>query len=277
MEYIAGLWFLTEKTDRTECFDNDVLPSDCTPTADGGATDWYRQVNETTSYAGFGQVDWRFADGFELTVGGRYSHDKKEIDNDAIAGDFVVINQTFSNSVSESWSAFTPKVALAWLPNENATIYGAVSWGFKSGGFAAAPQGIEFTEPLDQEEALNYEVGIKADLGGNFRVNAAVFYTQYQDLQIQTFGPLTAAAAFGTFQTFNAGDAEIFGAELEATWILTDPVDPVRVLRLPGQRIRGHEHSGYGLSGPVRAEPDPGSRAQVQYQCGLHPSIGERR
>ena len=222
VDYIAGLWFLTEKTDRTECFDNDVLPSDCTPTADDGATDWYRQVNETTSYAGFGQVDWRFAEGWELTLGGRYSYDRKEIDNDAIAGDFVVINQTFSNSVSENWSAFTPKIALAYLPGENATIYGAVSWGFKSGGFAAAPQGIEFTEPLDQEEALNYEVGIKADLGGSFRLNAAVFYTEYQDLQIQTFGPLTAAAAFGTFQTFNAGDAEIFGAELEATWIVTD-------------------------------------------------------
>ena len=222
VDAIAGLWFLTEKTDRTECFDNDVLPSDCTPTADGGATDWYRQVNETTSFAGFGQVDWRFADGFELTIGGRYSHDRKEIDNDAIAGDFVVINQTFSNSVSESWSAFTPKIALAWLPVDNATVYGAVSWGFKSGGFAAAPQGIEFTEPLDQEEALNYEVGVKADLGGNFRLNAALFFTEYQDLQIQTFGPLTAAAAFGTFQTFNAGDAEILGAEIEATWILTD-------------------------------------------------------
>lgn len=220
--YVAGLWFLSEETDRTECFDNDVQTSDCTPTADDGATDWYRQVNQTTSYAGFGQVDWRFADDWELTVGGRYSHDKKKIDNHAIAGDFVVINQTFSNSVSETWSAFTPKVALAFQPTDTATVYGAVSWGFKSGGFAAAPQGIEFTEPLDQEEALNYELGVKADLGDSLRVNAALFFTEYQDLQIQTFGPLTAAAAFGTFQTFNAGDAEIFGIELEATLIVTD-------------------------------------------------------
>ncbi len=222
VDAIAGLWFLSERTDRTECFDNDVLPSDCTPTADGGATDWYRQVNETTSYAGFGQVDWRFSDGWELTLGGRYSHDRKEIDNQAVAGDFVVINQTFSNSVSESWSAFTPKVALAYQVADSATIYGAVSWGFKSGGFAAAPQGIEFTEPLDQEEALNYEVGMKADFSERFRLNAAVFHTQYDDLQIQTFGPLTAAAAFGTFQTFNAGDADVLGVELEATWLLTD-------------------------------------------------------
>ena len=122
LDYIAGLWFLREETDRTECFDNDVQTSDCTPTADGGATDWYRQANETTSYAAFGQVDWMLAQGWELTVGGRYSYDKKQIENDAIAGDFVVINQTFSNSVSENWSAFTPRLSLAYTPNDNATV-----------------------------------------------------------------------------------------------------------------------------------------------------------
>lgn len=222
IDYVAGLWYLREETDRTECFDNDVVTSDCTPTADNGATDWYRQVNRTTSYAAFGQFDWVFADAWELTVGGRYSADRKSIDNDAIAGDFVVINQTFSNSVSENWSAFTPKFSLALMPNDETTIYGAVSWGFKSGGFAAAPQGIEFTEPLDQEEAVNFELGVKTDLAGTLRLNAALFYTEYQDLQMQTFGPLTAAAAFGTFQTFNAGDANIKGLEVEATWVVTE-------------------------------------------------------
>jgi iron complex outermembrane receptor protein len=220
--YVAGLWLSHEETDRTECFDNDSTPSDCIPDADDGATDWYRQVNETTSYAAFGQFDWIFAESWILTMGGRYSYDEKEIDNDTIAGDFVVINQTFSNSVSENWSAFTPKVSLAYQPTDNVNIYGTISQGFKSGGFAAAPQGEEFTEPLDQEEALNYEFGIKADVTDNFRLNTAVFFTEYTDLQIQTFGPLNAGASFGTFQTFNAGDAEIFGAEIEATWAITE-------------------------------------------------------
>lgn len=222
INYVAGLWYLTEETDRTECFDNDADVSDCTPDADGGATDWYRQDNKTTSYAVFGQFDWDLAEQWKLTLGGRFSYEEKEIDNQANAGDFVVINQTFANAVSEDWSAFTPKISLAYQPNDTTNIYATISQGFKSGGFAAAPQGIEFTEPLDQEEALNYELGLKSDLSDNFRLNAAVFYTEYKDLQIQTFGPLTAGAAFGTFQTFNAGDATIFGVELEATWLVTD-------------------------------------------------------
>ena len=222
--YVAGLWFLNEETDRTECFDNDPEPdaTDCTFDFDGGATDGYRQVNETTGYAAFGQFDWAFAENWKLTLGGRYSFEEKEIDNIANEGDFVVINQTFSNSISEDWSAFTPKVSLAYQPTEATNVFAAIAKGFKSGGFAAAPQGIEFTAPLDQEEALNYELGFKSDLVDNFRLNAAVFFTEYEGLQIQTFGPLVTGAAFGTFQTFNAGDAEIFGVELEATWVISD-------------------------------------------------------
>ena len=274
IDFVTGLWYLSEETDRTECFDNDVMTSDCTPTADNGATDWYRQVNQTTSYAAFGQFDWTFAPQWELTVGGRYSADTKEIDNNAIAGDFVVINQTFSNSVSESWSAFTPKLSLAFFPNEDTTIYGAASWGFKSGGFAAAPQGIEFTEPLDQEEALNFEIGLKTDIASNFRLNTALFSTDYQDLQIQTFGPLTAAAAFGTFQTFNAGDAEIQGLEVEATWVLTEQLTLSGFYALAGQRVWRHQHPRDRIPRSVRSGPDSCTGQEIQCQRRLLPVVG---
>lgn len=249
LSYVAGLWFLREKTDRTECFDNDVEMSDCTPTADDGMTDWYNQVNKTTSYAAFGQLDWDLSDRWTLTLGGRYSHEKKEIDNDANAGDFVVINQTFSNSAKESWSAFTPKASLAFAPNDAVNLYFAVAKGFKSGGFPAAPQGIEFTQPLDQEEALNYELGLKINWNNQFRLQAAAFHTEYEALQIQTFGPLTPAAAFGTFQTFNAGDAEVQGLEVEAVWALTD--------RLTLSGFYGFQNSKFGdTSIPGTAFPD---------------------
>lgn len=222
INYVSGLWFSTEKTDRTECFDNDPTPSDCTANADGGLTDWYRQVNETTSYAVFGQLDWELDEEWTFTLGGRYSYDEKEIDNEAIAGDFVIINQTFSNSVADDWSAFTLKASLAYQVSQGTNVFFTYAEGFKSGGFAAAPQGIEFTNPLDQEESTNYELGLKSDLSDSFRLNAALFYTEYEGLQIQTFGPLNTGASFGTFQTFNSGDANILGIELEATWLITD-------------------------------------------------------
>ena len=220
IDYVAGLWYLSEETDRTECFDLS-LDSDCTTAADGGLTDWYRQVNATESYAAFAQIDWLLSENWTLALGGRYTYERKEIDNQAVAGQFVIINQTFSSSESENWEAFTPRASLTYKASDTASAYATIATGFKSGGFPAAPQGIEFTLPLEQEEAINYEVGFKSDLGGVIRINAAAFYTDYQDLQMQTFGPLTPAAAFGTFQTFNAGDAEIMGLEVEATWLVS--------------------------------------------------------
>jgi iron complex outermembrane receptor protein len=222
IEYVSGLWYSKEDTDRTECFDNDPTPSDCTPDADGGLTDWYRQVNEATSYAAFGQFDWELDEQWTLTLGGRYSYEEKEIDNEAVAGDFVIINQTFSNTVKDDWNALTLKGSIAYQVSNQTNVYFTYAEGFKSGGFAAAPQGIEFTQPLDQEESTNFEFGFKSDLSDLFRLNAALFYTEYEGLQIQTFGPLTTGASFGTFQTFNAGDANIAGIELEATWIISD-------------------------------------------------------
>ena len=72
-------------------------------------SDRYRQMNETDSYAGFGQVDWLLTENVKLTVGGRYNYEKKEIVNNAVAGDFVVINQTFANTKEEVWTSFIPK------------------------------------------------------------------------------------------------------------------------------------------------------------------------
>ena len=230
LNYVFGFWYLNEQTNRFEVFD---IIADKNITG----SDRYRQINETDSYAGFGQVDWLLTEGVTLTVGGRYTYEKKEIVNDAVAGDFVVINQTFANTREETWTSFIPKISLTWQPREAMTVYGTIAKGFKSGGFPAAPTTIVDTEPLAQEEALNYEVGLKSDLLDNVRLNTAFFYTKYEDLQIQRFGPRLGCVenpatpqieCFGAFQTFNASDAEVKGVELELTWV------PVENLTLSG-------------------------------------------
>ena len=230
LNYVFGFWYLNEQTNRFEVFD--ILAD-----KNINGSDRYRQMNETDSYAGFGQVDWVLTENVKLTVGGRYNYEKKEIVNDAVAGDFVVINQTFANSKEEVWTSFIPKISLTWQPRETVTLYGTISKGFKSGGFPAAPTTVIDTEPLAQEEALSYEIGLKSDLLNNVRLNTAFFYTEYKDLQIQSFGPRLGCVedtttqqleCFGVFQTFNASDAEVKGVELELTWI------PVENLTLSG-------------------------------------------
>lgn len=260
INYVAGLWYLGEKTDRTECFDLNgggpagapgaatldaaTAGTDCTPLTDG--SEGYQQINEADSYALFGQVDIELTERLKLVIGGRYSYEEKSIINRAVtnerlpgtpatgcvgrgnqpgynASGLCIIAQNFGPLlVKDSWNAFTPKVSLSFQLRDDANVYVVYSEGFKSGGFAAAPQTEEDARrTLDQEEATNIEVGFKGVFGGILRLNASIFRVEYKGLQIQNFGtPANQVGAFGRFLTFNAGDAEVTGLEAEATVLI---------------------------------------------------------
>ena len=55
----------------------------------------------------------------------------------------------------------------------------------------------------------------------SLRLNVTAFYMDYQDLQIVRFGPVEGSA-FGTFITTNIGSADIYGLEIESTWLVTE-------------------------------------------------------
>lgn len=225
LHYVTGLWFMREDTNRLRMF---LLPSIDPDPADA---DRYRGIDRTISEAAFGQADWQFADLWTLTVGGRYSHDFKHIDNDAIhgvSGVLFIIPDTFANEREAGWGKFTPKVSVRYQPTADLNLYATVSEGFKSGGFAASPTSLADTNPLKPEEATNYELGAKAELSQRLQMNLALFETRYKDLQIQAFGPPAGCVptptvpCFGQFETFNAGTAEARGAELEMRWLPLD-------------------------------------------------------
>ena len=233
LSYVAGLWLLTEETTRTECFDRETDEmGDCSIVhADGtnDGSDYYSQSNETSSFALFGQVNYQLTERLRLTAGGRYSSEDKSIDNTTLKGDFVVINETFSNSKSASWSKFTPRLSLNYDLSDTATVYATFSEGFKSGGFPGAPQSEAESEAIDQEEATNIEFGYKADINSNLRLALAYFDTEYDGLQVQSFGPRPdcvgdSTQCFGVFRTFNAGSATISGVELELDYLASRSV-----------------------------------------------------
>ena len=127
---------------------------------------------------------------------------------------------------SDDWNDFSPMASLQYRPTADTMLFGAVSKGFKSGGFAGS-QGIESraSAPVEPESALNYELGFKGDLANNtLRLNITAFFTDYEDLQVVRFGPGAAndPDSFGTFVTTNIGTAEILGLETDFIWNITD-------------------------------------------------------
>lgn len=289
--YTAGVYFFQEETERTEIFrttvageyNNPDLPFQVTDVGSQAifGNDYTKTENKTTSYAIFAQGDWDLTDKIILTVGARYTMDKKDYAATAVncgqvaaadpslagtefaawaecggvgASGLNIVAETFRVTPDDSWSDFSPKIALQYMASDSTMFYASASRGFKSGGFAGS-QGVESAadNPVDQETALNYEVGFKSDLTDSFRLNATAFYMDYQDLQVVRFGPVEGSA-FGTFQTTNLGSADVTGAELEATYFVTDALrfdGFVAWLDSEGQDlvINGVDYSGQPLLG----------------------------
>lgn len=202
------------------------------------------QVNDSTAWAIYGQSTWVLNDRMNLTAGLRYSTEEKEytVSGQAfldIFGDaentlaytgipsIDVLNQTaiavtvqqFDElTAKDDWDNVSGRLALNWQVTDDVMLFGTLSTGFKSGGYTGSPSsasraGVSF----DPEEALNIEIGTKAYfLDHRLRLNASVFSTDYDDLQVTFFTvPLGSTAAFGEFFTENASSAEITGLEAE--------------------------------------------------------------
>ena len=122
-----------------------------------------------------------------------------------------------------SESKFSPDVKLIWEPSRDALLYASWAQGFKSGGFdfrannrAFYPTMAESFE-FEDEQATNYELGGKFTLfGGNAQLNAAAFFTEFEDLQISIFDGTLG------FNVGNAASAEIMGLEMDGQWAVTD-------------------------------------------------------
>ncbi|MEO0410417.1 MAG: TonB-dependent receptor [Pseudomonadota bacterium] len=203
---------------------------------------------KNTAYAAFTQATFDVTDRLSATFGIRYSEDDKEFTPLSIAtsaglpslvgvilpnayaapGGIAIAPGTQFVDPSTAEASFDDisilaSVAYQWTPEIQ--TYASFSQGYKSGGFDQRYAGTQpepavgadeniFNNPIsgfDPEELTTYEIGFKSDLFDNrVRLNIAAYFSEYKDLQLivrETFNPIT----------FNGGDAEIMGFELETT------------------------------------------------------------
>ncbi len=117
-----------------------------------------------------------------------------------------------AGTAERSFEDWTPHINLAYKWTEDLLTYLSYSEGFKSGGFVQRvfPPKTEVPS-FEPESAKVYELGFKW-LGADerLRLNGAVFFTDYEDLQIEVNDGIAPV-------TRNAAEAEITGFELELT------------------------------------------------------------
>ena len=173
-------------------------------------------AQHTESYAGFFEGDYRFSDAWTLTLGGRYTHDKKDSGLIDPQMPQLATKGSLSNPFEESWSEFTPKASLRYRYSPDLMVFGLYSKGFRAGGFSGRPNSYEAASaPYNPETVDNFEVGIKSEwFDDRLRLNASVYYMEYKDKQEEQSVPATQGTGQQTI-VFNASTAEIKGLEVD--------------------------------------------------------------
>jgi iron complex outermembrane recepter protein len=195
-------------------------------------------TSKRDSWAAWAQAEWHLNDQWSLVAGGRYSEEKKydafgqAIVSIALTGvppgsDFASYptgpGQPVFGPNEDSWDSFAPRVGINWKASDDLFLFAFFQRAFKSGGFNMNANVAEvFNTPFDQEQADNYEVGIKSEwLDNRLRLNANVFHTEYKDVQRNILRPAATGVGVITF-TGNAASLEADGVELEITAAPTD-------------------------------------------------------
>ncbi|MDO9441185.1 MAG: TonB-dependent receptor, partial [Beijerinckiaceae bacterium] len=164
------------------------------------------------SIAAFGQMEWRLAPTLQLTVGGRYTSDRKTYRGQlSIPAQTPPLPPPFGPDIRQraTFNKFTPRIALDWKPSDRVTAYASWSQGFKAGGFGTAGALTPGFGPFEPETVNNYELGLKTNsFDRRLTANLTGFWADYKNLQY----PFYVAPA--TIIT-NAGKARVRGVELE--------------------------------------------------------------
>jgi len=191
--------------------------------------------SHTKAFAAYTQVDYAFTDQLKLTLGARYTHEKKDISRLLVANGFTVADIPFGAVPDAKYNSFTPAATLSFQANPDVNIYARYARGFKSGGFNGetntfgAPgspvdcptQPAELCNPYKPETVDSYELGVKTRLlGGKMILNLSAFWDEHKNIQLSVFKADGAAAS----QVLNAARARVRGLEAELT---VRPIDAI--------------------------------------------------
>ena len=214
-KFVSGLFYLHENITGSEAGPLDLLAV--------GGPDFFVQGFfgggrlKTDAAAAYAQDTYSVTDRLRLTLGGRYSWERKRVDDQS---DFD-LNRPYSPANvplspqhvdHKVFRSFTPKIGIDYDLGPRTLAYASWSRGFKSGTYNLGAAG----PPLKPEKVDAYEAGLKTTLAdGRLRANIAGFYYDFRDLQVGKVQDQLVVLE-------NAATARIYGIEGEFS---AKPVD----------------------------------------------------
>ena len=218
IDWTVGGFYTREKNELTQnLYGVDALTGDLFPGLDGLVL--VALPSRYKEWAGFANATWHLSPKFDLTAGGRYSHNSQSVVQNT---DGLLAGGASSFAGKSSDNVFTYSVAPTFKPNENTRIYARVAKGYRPGGPNAvsplAPEGVP--RQFGPDTTTNYEVGVKTETNDRLLTfEASAFLIDWKDIQL-----LAQVEGFGV--NTNGGSARSKGVEV------TVGVNPNRNLSL---------------------------------------------
>ncbi|MDB5969732.1 MAG: TonB-dependent receptor [Hydrocarboniphaga sp.] len=194
-------------------------------------TFYFNGLVDAESYSAYAQTTASATDWLDLTLGGRYQRETRQLKDSNFSignlggGDTTLIPWSDQSSTVNN---FSPKASIEIRPLKDVLLYTSYTKGFKSATYNI----INIYTPPDYvkpEEVTSYEAGFKSEwFNRSLRFNAAAFQNDIKNLQTG-FVSFTSGGAIN-FE--NAGKARIRGVEVDTIW------QPLRVWD-PGLVISG--------------------------------------
>lgn len=201
---------------------------------------------ENTSWAAFGQMAWSpdiWNQALDLTFGYRHTEDERKawrtksspsyVETPVGATELSSSGDVFDRiPASRKFSDDAISLMAEFAVLDDANLYAKYVEAYKSGGFNTRDPQIDGSEPAEDGETYGYgfisgfdkelvtslELGVKSEWWDRrLRVNADVFYTDYDDMQIN----FILAGTISDTKTTNAGQARMWGFEFDTNVVLS--------------------------------------------------------
>jgi iron complex outermembrane recepter protein len=233
VEYLAGVFYQDAALESDASTMVGLTELDPVNGADAELLNFFEQDSETIS--AFAEFTFNVSDEFRTIVGLRYSHDEKEakkrqlvtvpgtgVNNagleflygDAIPGTTLSFSNAYDYEEERKEDHWTGNLNFQYDLNEDTMMYLNLATGYKAGGFDA-DNSLDASREFEDESVESIEVGLKTEfMDGRGRLNAAIFSSDYEDVQVSTFE--TAGFIVG-----NAAETSVDGAEFDVTFAAT--------------------------------------------------------
>jgi iron complex outermembrane receptor protein len=287
----GGLYYLKEKGDT-------IVRSQSLPASLGGNGVIAIPFNtgENRSKAAFAQGTFALTDQLKLTLGGRFTDERRSVTNntqiiplatitpgnpggmsicalaqpaqDPRAADLLIGPCLYGKTINNSYFSYLASVD--YKPGPDHLVYVKTARGYRAGGTSPRGANPDAFKEFFPEKVTEYEVGYKGRLFDRLNLNVALYLDQRRNGQAS--GIILGAGGNAVTTIVNRVNEDIFGQEIEASLKLADFLTIDGNFTHQDKRIPYVSKTRYGIGATVRAPVASGTlkgRLDYSWQSSL--------